>query len=136
MKDDAEGVMDALELPQEVLDRLVVKARTAVSGTKHDGGKPPYHLLPISPLKDIVGVLKFGADKYGERNWEKGIHWSRVYRAAIGHLMSWWEGEQKDRESGQNHLAHAACNVLFLLEYLQTCPDLDDRPVKADKSCI
>lgn len=60
---------------------------------------------------DKVVKIKMG----GERNWEKGMDFSRLFSAGQRHLIAWWEGETIDPESGLPHLAHAACCVLFLL---------------------
>jgi len=43
------------------------------------------------------------------------------------HIAAYNEHENKDPESGLSHLAHAACCLLFLLEYEDTHPELDDR---------
>jgi len=97
-------------------------------GKKHDKAKNRTDLLPTRPLLDVADVLTFGAGKYGDRNWEAGIDWGRCYGAALRHLFAWQAGETLDPESGLNHLAHAACSLLFLLEYSRTHNELDDRP--------
>jgi hypothetical protein len=56
-----------------------------------------------------------GAAKYADRNWEKGINYSRVYSALRRHLAKWWNRQEFDPESGMNHLAHVATNAVFLL---------------------
>lgn len=84
-----------------------------MSGTKHDTGKLPLHLLPTDALEEVARVLSFGAAKYSERNWETGMAWSRLYAAALRHLWAWWRGADRDEETGLSHLAHAACCVLF-----------------------
>ena len=95
---------------------------------KYDGEKVRLDLLPADPIIDIGKVLTYGAKKYSERNWEKGLAWSRCYGAALRHLLAWHKGETNDPETGLNHLAHAACEILFLLEFTRTHPELDDRP--------
>ena len=40
---------------------------------------------------------------------------TRYYDAAMRHLLAWFEGEKNDEETGLNHLAHAGCDILFLL---------------------
>ena len=95
---------------------------------KYDGEKVRLDLLPADPIIDIGKVLTYGAKKYSERNWEKGLAWSRCYGAALRHLLAWHKGETNDPETGLNHLAHAACEILFLLEFSRTHPELDDRP--------
>lgn len=100
-----------------------------MSGTKHDGGKLPWHLLPFDAIGQVVCVLQFGAKKYAERNWEKGIAHSRVFAAAQRHLTAWWQGEDRDPETGLSHLAHAACCTLFMLAFVtRNRTDVDDRP--------
>ena len=104
-----------------------------VGAVKHDGGKAGYHLLPSDALEEIVAVLDYGANKYGERNWEKGMQWSRPFSACMRHLWAWWRGEEKDPESGLSHLAHAGCSILFLLSYQRTNNGDDNRAI-ANKS--
>lgn len=94
---------------------------------KHDDGKPRWDLLPFDALEEVAEVLEYGARKYAARNWEKGMAWGRLLRAAIGHLASWAKGKPRDDESGLPHLAHAACNVLFLLALTKRGIGTDDR---------
>jgi hypothetical protein len=84
-------------------------------------------LLPREALVEIAKGFGFGAGKYGRFNWRKGLKWSRVYSALQRHLVAWNAGDDKDPESGLNHLAHAGCNLMFLLTYLAEHPELDDR---------
>ncbi len=98
-------------------------------GDKFDDGKTPYHLLPVDALQAITEILDFGAKKYAPRNWEKGLDWSRVYRAALGHLFDWWRGAGPDAETGKSHLWHAGCCVMFLIAYEMRGVGKDDRPV-------
>lgn len=97
-------------------------------GKKFDDGKVRMELIPPSTYESIGAVLTFGAKKYADRNWEKGIKWSRCYGAAMRHLAAWWGGENLDPETKFSHLWHAQCCLSFLVEYLRTHPELDDRP--------
>jgi hypothetical protein len=98
---------------------------------KFDNEKIRMDLLPVRALTGIAEVLTHGAKKYGDRNWENGLKWSRVFGATLRHLFAWWGGEDIDKESGLHHLKHVGCNILFLLEFIITRKDLDDRPNKA-----
>jgi hypothetical protein len=102
-------------------------AKKAVGGVKFDQGKPEMDLLPREALVEIAKGFGFGAVKYGRFNWRNGLKWSRVYSALNRHLAAWNAGEDFDPESGLNHLAHAGCNLMFLLTYLEEHPELDDR---------
>lgn len=105
--------------------------QVSAQGTKNDAGKLGTHLLPTAPLESIARVLDFGAAKYAPNNWRKGLAYSRVYGAILRHLWSWWRGEDNDRETGLPHLAHAGCEILFLLDYHLGKPErrtvVDDR---------
>jgi hypothetical protein len=84
--------------------------------TKHDSEKPRWDLLPFDAIGAVVRVLTFGARKYAPDNWRTVPESRRRYfSAAQRHLAAWWQGERTDPESGEHHLAHAACCVLFLL---------------------
>lgn len=97
-------------------------------GVKHDSNKIRMELIPPSLLQAVGRVLTFGARKYTDRNWEKGIEWSRCYGAALRHLTSWWDGENSDQETELSHLDHALACLCFLRHYEVTHPELDDRP--------
>ena len=84
-------------------------------------------LLPVGALRQIAEVLTFGAAKYSANNWARGTDWSRYYAALQRHLFAWWEGEDRDPETGASHLAHAGCCLLFLLEYERHGWGCDDR---------
>jgi hypothetical protein len=83
---------------------------------KHDTGKPRTDLLPPRALLGVSRVLALGAAKYGADNWSKCQEPARYLGAALRHVFAHMAGEAKDAESGESHLAHAACCLLFLLE--------------------
>lgn len=97
-------------------------------GKKYDAGKLRMDLIPTTPERMIAEVLTHGAKKYGDRNWEKGMNYSRFYAAARRHLNAWWDGEDNDPEDGLSHIAHAATNMLFLMEFTAKGTGKDDRP--------
>jgi Domain of unknown function (DUF5664) len=105
-------------------------------GIKYDEGKDPWHLYPWDAAKCVVLVLGFGAKKYAPRNWEKGMDWSRCYRAAIGHMTAWWNNEGPDPETGMSHLWHAGCCVMFLITYEKRKVGNDDRPTKRKRKSL
>ncbi len=74
--------------------------------------------LPISSLRPIKG----------DRNWEKGMDWHKLYAPIQRHLWKWWQGEELDEESGLHHLAHAACDILMLQATVFRNTGTDDRP--------
>lgn len=89
----------------------------AVGGRKFDGGKLQYGLVPPLALRETVKVLTFGAEKYEPDNWRRVPDGHRRYfDAAQRHLWAYKEGEIIDPESGVNHIAHAICCLMFMLD--------------------
>lgn len=98
-------------------------------GKKFDQGKERIELMPSEFIFAVSDVLTFGADKYEDRNWEKGMHWSRVFGACMRHMWAWWNPlvSDKDEETGKSHLWHAACCLAFLIAYESRGVGTDDR---------
>lgn len=90
------------------------------AGLKFDGGKPrPGLLIEGMPraLARVADVLTFGANKYQAHSWKQVENGrERYHDAKVRHQLALAGGEVFDAESGIEHLAHEACNVLFLLE--------------------
>lgn len=112
----------------------VLAADKIVGAIKHDTGKPGMNLLSREALEQIALVMDFGKEKYAAHNWRQGFAWSRPLSAALRHIMAFNDGEDKDPESGLSHLAHAACCIMFLLEFEKTHKELDDRWKPAEKA--
>lgn len=96
-------------------------------GKRFDQGKIRTDLVPVFAQKEYTRVLTAGAEKYGDRNWEKGMKWSRVLASLERHLLAVKSGEDYDPETGMLHSAHIMCNAAFLTEYYNIYPQGDDR---------
>lgn len=101
-------------------------------GVKYDKDKCRLDLIPPEAIFAIGEILTFGAKKYEDRNWEKGMPWGRIFGACMRHLWMWWWGKDLDTETGKSHLWHAACCIVFLITYEQKGIGKDDRPKKED----
>ena len=102
-----------------------------MGGIKHDGGKNRLDLLPIAALMEVGKVYSFGCSKYEDRNWEKGIKYSRLFGALLRHLWGWWRGERNDPETKLHHLTSVVWCGLGLLHYElyhELYAPFDDRP--------
>jgi len=85
-------------------------------GLKYDDLKPDWSLLPMKGFEPVIKVLTYGAQKYARDNWkyvENGE--TRYLAAALRHLSAYQSGEKTDIETGESHLAHAICCLIFLL---------------------
>ena len=87
-----------------------------MQGKKFDQNKPRMSLLPKGALNAVIRVLEFGATKYQAYGWKHVPDAkTRYYDAMQRHIDAWWQGEQKDPETGEHHLAHAICCGMFLM---------------------
>lgn len=79
------------------------------------GGKQSYvpfamHLVPPLAVLNVAKTLAEGAQKYGVDNWRL-INSHEQLNHALCHIYAWLSGD-----TGDDHLSHAACRVLFALE--------------------
>ena len=121
------------EIWQEEMDKHVAENGDEVA-IKFDQDKVRMELLPVLPLEAVARVLTIGARKYDQDNWRKGFDYSRTYGAAQRHLSDWYKGIDLDDDTSENHLAHAICNLMFLLEFEHSGKGNDDRIKQVDKS--
>ena len=84
---------------------------------KSDEGKLKISLVPTEIIRAVARVRMFGVQKYVDpENW-KTVEKQRYKDALLRHILAWWDDENSaDEESGLPHLAHAACNIAFILE--------------------
>ena len=124
-------ILDSKSNTQVVFDFAPSSDGNLVAGfaPKFDATKVRVDLLPIEPMMQIATVFGFGAKKFFAKSYRQGetVVWSRTYGSIMRHMMAFWSGEDKDPESGLSHLAHAACCIMFLLEFEKTHKELDDR---------
>jgi len=83
------------------------------------------------PLRVLVGVglaMFEGARKYGRHNYRvAGVRASVYVDAAAGHMMSWFEGEDIDPDSGISHIDKAIASLVVLRDGMYEGNFVDDR---------
>lgn len=75
-------------------------------------GKGRFDLIPPLAMMRIAKHFEAGADKYGDRNWEKGQPLSRFYDSGRRHLERYWAGE-----ADEDHLAAAVWNFMAMMHF-------------------
>lgn len=100
-----------------------------IQGTKEDKEKLRYDLLSPTSLEGLVKILTQGEKDYGERNWEKGIKWGKIFGAMMRHAWKMWSGEDIDKKSGLPHIDHIQANAHFLSHYRIHNKEFDNRPI-------
>lgn len=96
-------------------------ASGAVRGTDANGTR--YGLITPIGLRRLAETYAEGAQKYGDRNWEKGIPASNLLNHAIKHINQWLHGNRDE-----DHLAHAAWNLLAVCHFEETNIAMIDIP--------
>lgn len=114
--------MTAINKIKSVVPTATLTSTKAASekelGQKFDSGKLRFDLVPPEFEEAIADVLTYGADKYAPNSWQHVDNAKNRYYAALRrHINAWRKGEKIDKESKKPHLAHAACNLLFLMHF-------------------
>lgn len=87
-------------------------------------GKGRYGLVSPFAIRRLAKHYENGALKYAERNWEKGIPFSRCIDSAKRHLDKYIMGM-----TDEDHLAAAAWNIFAIMHYQELGQNtLDDMP--------
>ncbi len=110
------------------LDSVYPSQQKEEPARNFDAGKLRYDLIPPDALRELARVYTVGAQKYGDRNWEKGMSWGRAFGSLMRHLWDWFWGVEADDEDGLHPLAHGAFRVFQLLAYSLRGIGTDDRP--------
>ena len=108
-----------------------IKKVTFGSGAqKHTEGKPRFDLIPPEAMKSLAEVYSLGAEKYEDRNWEKGIPFSACIAALKRHLNSFELGDMINTTDGNHeHIAHVMWWAVALTTFIKRGrTDLNDLP--------
>ena len=87
---------------------------------KADKDKPRPSLVPPALIDGVMRIREFGTARYGDpNNWRK-VDADRYHDALLRHILAMWEDwKAVDPDSGMPHLWHAACNIAFLMQYME-----------------
>jgi len=99
--------------------------------------KAPMSTVPSAVIMEIGLAMLEGALKYGRHNYRAiGVRASVYYDAFMRHVMSWWEGEDTDPDSGLNHLTKALACLTVIRDAMINNKWVDDRPPKLDDGWV
>lgn len=87
-------------------------------------GKGRYDLITPFGLDRLAKWYELGANKYEDRNWEKGMPFSRYVDSAHRHLNKFVMGMEDE-----DHLAAAVWNLLCIIHHQELGQtEFDDMP--------
>ena len=72
-----------------------------------EAGKGRFDLLPACAIARLARHYEAGANKYEDRNWEKGIPISVMMDSALRHMFKYMDGQ-----TDEDHLVAAAWNIM------------------------
>lgn len=98
------------------------------AGVKFDGEKIRPELFPPEAFEALCELYARGAKKYGDRNWERGMSWSRMFGALMRHAWAWMRRESYDSETKAHHMLAVAFNAIAIYTYETRKIGTDDRP--------
>ena len=84
-----------------------------------------FDLITPFGLRRLAQTCAEGAAKYGDHNWQKGLPASSTVNHALRHINLWLMGD-----NSEDHLAHAAWNLLAVIHFEETRPELIDIPAR------
>lgn len=88
--------------------------------------------VPMTVIAEVGAALFEGARKYGRHNYRvAGVRASVYVDAAIGHIAQWWEGEDRDPDTGLSHITKAMASLVVLRDAMIQDMLTDDRPPAA-----
>lgn len=92
---------------------------------RYNQGKLRWSLVNYKSLEPMVRVLEFGATKYSDNDWKKGLDKKEILESMQRHLAELMDGNKIDSESGLSHMGHLMCNAMFY-NYFE---DLDNKKI-------
>ena len=121
------------------LPKVGAAPETAISDSKPTNPKDaigvrkaPLSTLPMGVVAEMGAAMLEGAAKYGRHNYRGvGVRASVYFDATMRHLISWWEGEDIDAESGISHVTKALVSLAVLRDAMMQDKCEDDRPPRS-----
>ncbi|KKL23402.1 hypothetical protein LCGC14_2425720 [marine sediment metagenome] len=80
-----------------------------------------FDLVSPQGLRRLAETYAYGAHKYDDHNWRKGMPFSSLMNHLVAHIYAYLAGDKEE-----DHLAHASWGLFALMEFEETRPELND----------
>lgn len=90
-------------------------------------GRGRFDLLPYEALEAYAIWSELGADKYGDRNWERGLSVKDCINRLVRHAVKAGNGW-----TDEDHLAACIWNAAAAITMMKRRPDCNDHPWQGD----
>lgn len=81
--------------------------------------RPRYDLISPVGLRRLAETYGEGAQRYGDRNWERGQPVPEILNRVVAHLYTYLSGDRSE-----DHLAHAAWGLFAAMHMEEHMPDM------------
>lgn len=102
-------------------------------------GVPYFRQLPLEALAAGAAALEYGAQKYDNRNWEKGLPYQQMIDSLKRHIADFERGRDYDDGEGGSGLPHVALimsSALMLTASVIRGIGQDDRLPAVDENAM
>jgi hypothetical protein len=117
-------------------ERFSQEFNAAESGAQREAlGVPYMKQLPLEGLAAGAAALEYGAQKYSDRNWEKGLPWQQMIDSLKRHIDDFERGRDYDDGSdgsGMHHVCMIMAGALMLSSSVIRGIGKDDRMTSVD----
>lgn len=122
---DTRACLDAGKDIVDFDDLLTHQQRHFSTGAVRDSaeGKGRYDLLPMFAIHELAKAMEKGAEKYGERNIDKGIPQYSLVDSGMRHLTQYIRGDKDEK-----HLVSALWNIAWAVQQDEIKPEMNDLP--------
>lgn len=105
------------------------KREVASTGGEKGTNEFRYDLVPAGPMFELAKIYGRGAEKYIDRNWERGYRWGLSFAAMMRHAWKFWRGKTIDEDTGCHHMACVAFHAFALIQFSmeERYAEFDDR---------
>lgn len=110
-RDNPIDTIKATSYPAQLKETIITDP---ITGGKKGQKLARFSLIPPEFLWALAEHYGRGAEKYGDRNWEKGYKWSLGIDALERHLNQYKLREKVDPETGSHHLVAVAWHAISL----------------------
>ena len=110
-----------------------------VGGTRESLGVPYTRHIPLEAVAAAAASFEYGAKKYADRNWEKGLPWQQMIDSLKRHVEDFERGRNYDDGEDGSDL-HQVCMIMASAMMLTASVirniGVDDRLIAVDEHAL
>lgn len=93
-------------------------------------GRGRYDLISPVGLRRLALHYEKGAEKYSDRNWEKGVPTHQCFNSISRHMLAYLDGDKSE-----DHLGAIAWNAFAMMHMEERMPEMQTIPTRLEIPC-